>query len=410
MEKLYLIYQLALNKLKNKFDSLYLEFSTLEDNNPIEHLKYRIKKLDSIEEKLKKKSLPPTYDNISKLNDIVGVRIVCSFLNDLEKIIKIIENDPEIKILNHKDYITNPKNNGYTSYHLIIEIPVSLLNETVYVKAEIQVRTIAMDMWASLEHKIWYKKGIQLPQDMMEEIYKTTKVCRLVDNNLNKLSEQAPDSSQKQQLDCPLEKDKRYEITILKYQAALKFVEDKINTIYNEYEINGLTNPIEHIKSRIKTSERIVQKLIKQHQELTLDNMENYINDIAGIRIVCSFQSDLEEIISLLKRDETMKIIREKDYVSIPKASGYSAYHLIVQVPIHLKSQTTYVKVEIQIRTIAMDMWASLEHKLCYQKEVDSSITAELKNLASVIRVIDNNMEKTIQKSRNLVTEKKRSR
>ena len=411
MEEIDLVYQLALDKLKGKFDSLYLEFSKVGLNNPIEHIKYRIKKLNSIEDKLKKKDLAVTLENIHRLNDVVGVRLVCSFLDDMYQIIDIIEKDQEIKILNRKDYVSHPKKSGYMSYHLIVDIPVTLLSGIVFVKAEIQIRTIAMDMWASLEHKIWYKKGIELPMEMMQEIYKTSEICQLVDNNLNVLSKQANFVEKSGAgFDYSWMRNLQYEFMYLKYESALKVVLNKISTIYHEYELSEEINPIEHIKSRLKTPDRIMAKLGKMATNFSVEEIEKYVNDIAGIRIVCSFRSDLDEIVSLIKKDESLEVIKEKDYVNHPKESGYSSYHLLVRVPLYLQEGLTYAKVEIQVRTIAMDMWASLEHKLCYQKATSDDLKQELKNLSSVIRVIDENMEKTIQQSRDLVIEKKRCR
>lgn len=412
IKKTFLKYELVLEKLKTKFNSLYLQYQTLGENNPIEHLKYRIKKIDSIEEKLKKSGYEFTSENITRLNDIVGVRIICSFLNDMNEIIEFIKNDPELEIVTIKDYISYPKESGYSSYHMIVKVPIVIGNEVVYVKAEIQVRTITMDMWASLEHKIWYKKGIQLPIQIMREIDNANQVCKEMDICLNKLI-----MDKKKQLhfnkvkSLPLSlKGREFDLSMLKYARALATLEDKINTIYEEYEKDGAINPIEHVKGRLKSSDRIYTKLKKNVSVISLENMDKYVNDIAGIRVVCSFRSDLYEILNLLKNNLGLEIIKEKDFISAPKKSGYMGYHLLVKVPVYLKSGVQMVKVEIQVRTIAMEVWASVEHKLCYQKEVDSSIREELKNFSSVIRVIDENMEKIIQESRLLIAQKKRQK
>lgn len=410
-EKIFLKYKIALDKLKMKFNSLYLEYATLGENNPIEHLKYRIKKIDSIEEKLNKTGYELTEENIDKLNDIVGVRIVCSFLSDMEEIIDFINSDPEINVLNVKDYIKRPKSSGYMSYHMIVEIPVMISNQVTTVKAEIQVRTIAMDMWASLEHKIWYKKGIQLPKEIMDEIDTTNEICNRMDIVLDDLIRNVNHNNQKDNMLSTKEmKGTTYDITMLKYEAALKIMEGKINNIYEEYERIGSINPIEHIISRIKSKDRILAKLKSNEHDFSVENMQNYINDIAGIRIVCSFQSDLKEIIEIIKSDSSLQIIKEKDYINYPKASGYMGYHLLVLVPIHLKNGTTYVKVEIQLRTIAMEMWASVEHKLCYKKDVDPSVKDELKKLSTIILTIDNNMNKIIEESKLLVERKRKKK
>ncbi len=411
LELLFLKYKLALDVLKNKFNSLNLELSTMWDNNPIEHMKYRLKSIDSIEKKLKKKGLPLSSEIIkNNINDVVGVRVVCSFLNDMEKMIYIIKNDPQIRILKEKDYIQTPKESGYSSYHMIVEIPVLMFHKTEYVRSEIQIRTIAMDMWASLEHKIWYKKNIVLPDNMMEEISKTVYICDCIDKKLNSLIEY--DNNPIKRLNPEVLSaisEKEYEAFMLKYQMALQYIENKIVALFYDYDRNGLINPIEHIKSRIKTKARIYQKLQKKNKEFNLENIQENINDIAGIRVVCSFQSDLEELIqkvtTIIGNDPNLEIVTVKDYVNNPKDSGYSSYHIIVQVPVHLVNGVVMAKVEIQLRTIAMDMWASLEHKLCYQKEVDPKLRKELKDLAGVIHIIDCNMNCIIEETRKIPLE-----
>lgn len=404
LKTLFLKYQLALNNLKNKFDSLYLACSILEDNNPIEHLKYRIKKLDSIEEKLAKSGHSFSEGNIETyLKDVVGVRIVCPFLSDVKKIIKIIEEDKELTILSKKDYISFPKEVGYSSYHIIVEVPVYLDQKQIKVKAEIQVRTISMDMWASLEHKICYKKSIKLSEVMAQKLRNTAEISHMIDVDLNNvLANEKRKSKELSFVNNPNIFPPSVDLSqqMLKYEAALSIMEKKISYLSEEYERSGLTNPIEHIKGRIKSKERIIAKLEKYHQPLTIDNIENYINDIAGIRIVCSFLSDVEEIIQILKNDKTLVIMEEQDYITNPKESGYSSYHMLVRVPVHLNTGITFVKVEIQIRTMVMDMWAILEQRLCYQKEVEPSIKEELKRTSGVLRTIDLNMNETIKTAR----------
>ena len=187
-------------------------------------------------------------------------------------------------------------------------------------------------------------------------------------------------------------------------------MEEKIYSIVEGYNLSDNPNPIEHVKSRLKSDESIGLKLQRENQPLTLDSIEENITDFAGIRIVCSFKSDVEQIISLLKSDTTIQIIEEKDYITHPKESGYKSYHLLVNVPIYLQNGIENIKVEVQIRTIAMDMWASLEHKLCYHKEVDTHTKLELRRLANVVSFIDNNMEEMIGKSRELVALKKKQK
>ncbi len=156
---------------------------------------------------------------------------------------------------------------------------------------------------------------------------------------------------------------------VLIYNSALKQISTKLEILNDEFQHVHMYNPIEHIKSRMKTSESIVKKLKKYGYESTIENMVKYINDIAGIRVICSFTSDIYEIADMIREQSDIKIIGVKDYIVSPKASGYRSYHMLVTVPVYLSDRIVDTKVEIQIRTVAMDFWASLEHKIHYKFE-----------------------------------------
>lgn len=158
------------------------------------------------------------------------------------------------------------------------------------------------------------------------------------------------------------------EVTLI-YNSALKQISTKLEILNDEFQHVHRYNPIEHIKSRIKTSESIVKKLKKYGYESTIQNMVQYINDIAGIRVICSFTSDIYQIAEMIRNQSDIKIISVKDYIVKPKASGYKSYHMLVTVPVYLSDRIVDTKVEIQIRTVAMDFWASLEHKIHYKFE-----------------------------------------
>ncbi len=158
------------------------------------------------------------------------------------------------------------------------------------------------------------------------------------------------------------------EVTLI-YNAALRQMETKMEILNDEFQHVHRYNPIEHIKARIKTPESIVKKLKRDGYESTIDNMVQHINDIAGIRIICSFTSDIFRIADMISEQRDIKVIAVKDYITYPKASGYKSYHMIVTVPVYLSDRTVDTKVEVQIRTVAMDFWASLEHKIHYKFE-----------------------------------------
>ena len=180
----------------------------------------------------------------------------------------------------------------------------------------------------------------------------------------------------------------------LVYNAALKQVETKIEILNDEFQHVHQYNPIEHIKARIKTPESIVKKLKRHGHESTIDNMVKYINDIAGIRIICSFTSDIYQIAKMIRQQKDIQIICEKNYITYPKASGYKSYHMIVTVPVYLSDRIVDTKAEIQIRTVAMDFWASLEHKIHYKFEGDAPehIKSELVECAKMVSDLDSRM------------------
>ena len=178
------------------------------------------------------------------------------------------------------------------------------------------------------------------------------------------------------------------------YNSALKEVGTKLEILNDEFQHVHNYNPIEHIKSRIKTSDSIVKKLKKNGLEPTIENMVENISDIAGIRVICSFESDIYEIAKMLAMQSDIKILDIKDYIKNQKPSGYKSYHLIVLIPIFLSNSVVEAKVEIQIRTIAMDFWASLEHKIHYKFEgnVPGNIKDELVDCARMISNLDAKM------------------
>ena len=182
---------------------------------------------------------------------------------------------------------------------------------------------------------------------------------------------------------------------ILVYTSALHQVETKLEILNDEFQHVHRYNPIEHIKGRIKTPESIVKKLKKNGRESTIDNMIQYVNDIAGIRIICSFTSDIYRIAEILRNQKDITVLSEKDYITYPKASGHKSYHMIVTVPVYLSDRTIDAKVEIQIRTVAMDFWASLEHKIHYKFEGNApeNLKKELVDCAKMVSDLDNRME-----------------
>lgn len=181
---------------------------------------------------------------------------------------------------------------------------------------------------------------------------------------------------------------------ILLYDAALKEINTKLEILNNEFKLTHQYNPIEHITSRVKSPESIAKKIRRDGHELTVHNIIKYINDVAGIRIICSFTSDIYRIADAITNQSDIKILKIKDYIQNPKPNGYMSYHMIVSVPIFLSETVVDTKVEIQIRTIAMDFWASLEHKIYYKFEGNApeNIRKDLKECADLVAYLDRKM------------------
>ena len=184
-------YTLAKEKIENELKIMMNNFINKYNYNPIEHYKSRIKSKESIVNKLRKKNLDVNVENmINNIRDIVGVRLVCSFLTDIYDIVSLISNILDINIIERKDYISNPMDNGYTSYHLIVSVPIKYNNIKEYVNVEIQIRTVAQDFWASLNHKIQYKHEENVPDNIKEEMYEYSMIINQLDRkmvNLNKV-------------------------------------------------------------------------------------------------------------------------------------------------------------------------------------------------------------------------------
>ena len=178
------------------------------------------------------------------------------------------------------------------------------------------------------------------------------------------------------------------------YNAALKEVNTKLEILNDEFQHVHQYNPIEYFKSRIKTAESIVKKLKRYGYESSIENMVTHVNDIAGIRIVCSFTSDIYRIAEMIGKQNDLTVVSVKDYIKSPKASGYKSFYMLVTVPIFLSDRVVDTKVEIQIRTIAMDFWASLEHKIYYKFEGNAPeyISKELRDCSEMVSMLDARM------------------
>ncbi len=182
------------------------------------------------------------------------------------------------------------------------------------------------------------------------------------------------------------------------YRCAIMEVETKFRVLDLQLSLSGESNPIESIKTRLKTPESIIGKAQKRGIPLTLESIEENLFDIAGVRVICSFQDDIYKLADCLLQQDDIRLIERKDYIAYPKPNGYRSLHLIVEVPIFLQNEKRLMKVEVQLRTIAMDFWASLEHKMRYKKGIDNlanyeQIASQLQMCAEMSAILDAQMQ-----------------
>ncbi len=189
-------YRCAMLEIETKFKVLNEQFSLQHERNPIESIKCREKSIESIQEKLSRKGLPLTMEAIeSNLNDVAGVRVICSFVDDIYMLADCLLQQDDVKLIERKDYIKNPKPNGYRSLHLIVEVPVFLQNEKKMVRAEVQLRTIAMELWANLEHRLRYKK--ELSEDVLKRTALELAECAMITYTLDEKMQRVRDIIEK---------------------------------------------------------------------------------------------------------------------------------------------------------------------------------------------------------------------
>ncbi|MBP2031937.1 putative GTP pyrophosphokinase [Clostridium algifaecis] len=186
----YILLEGAINEVISRLNIIQKYRVTQQFKDPIEHYKTRIKSANSMKEKLRRKNLPVTVESaLNKIHDAAGIRVICPFLDDIYWIVKMLKNQQDINVIKEKDYIHNPKPNGYRSYHMILQVPVHLENQVKLVYCEVQIRTIAMDSWASLEHQLKYKKNIPNDKTIVEELKRCADEIASTDLNLQTISD-----------------------------------------------------------------------------------------------------------------------------------------------------------------------------------------------------------------------------
>ena len=180
-------YHAAIKEVSTKLEVLDNEFSIKHDYNPIHHMQCRLKSLKSIYEKLERKGMPKEFKSITEITDLAGVRVVCNYINDIYTVEDSLLRQDDIKLLKRKDYIENPKESGYRSLHLVVEVPIFLSDKTYNMPVEIQIRTIAMDTWASLEHELKYKRTKDMPEKVAQELKDCAKSMAELDATMQRI-------------------------------------------------------------------------------------------------------------------------------------------------------------------------------------------------------------------------------
>lgn len=188
-----------------------------------------------------------------------------------------------------------------------------------------------------------------------------------------------------------LEMLEQYDVLMMRYDSAIREVRTKLEVLNDELSLTSAQSPISSIQSRRKKTASIIDKLKKLDKELTIESIIANLNDVAGIRVICRFVDDIYKIARMLARQDDIKLIEVKDYIKNPKPNGYRSYHMIVEVPVFFASGKVLMRVEVQIRTIAMDFWANLEHQMKYKQDIEEAdvIMAELKECADTIADTD---------------------
>lgn len=217
----------------------------------------------------------------------------------------------------------------------------------------------------------------------------------MIENNVEQFTSLIP---QKAELETVFSAAEPFQRLMSYYRCAIMEVETKFRVLDVQLALEGENNPIETIKTRLKKPESILSKLQRRNLPLSLEAIEQNLFDIAGVRVICSFPEDIYKLADSLIRQDDVTLIERKDYIQTPKPNGYRSLHLIVETPIFLQQEKRMMKVEVQLRTIAMDFWASLEHKLRYKKELDSHVDYEhisqkLRACADMSALLDNQME-----------------
>lgn len=195
-----------------------------------------------------------------------------------------------------------------------------------------------------------------------------------------------------------------FEEQMMMYTAAIREVRTKFEVLNDEFKVKSKRNPIHYIDSRVKTPASILEKMHRRGYPVTLESMQENMHDIAGVRVICTYGSDIYAVSEMLMKQDDVKVLLVKDYIKNPKPNGYRSLHLVIEIPVFFSDHKQFIKVEVQIRTVAMDFWASLEHQIRYKTEGKPSeeISNDLLECAEIIHETDYRMEQLYEKMKQL--------
>ncbi len=388
------IYKIAEGLLNTYLHVIKSEYDREKVHGDIQFITSRIKSLDSIAIKLNNDGLDFNLSNMNSINDIVGARIVCVDLDDVNRTIEMIKSMPNLRIINEKNYIDYPKESGYKSYHIIVEIDVPVNGVMIPVKAEIQVRTLLMDAWSSLEHELVYKNKNCSEDSVSELLYFSHKLSVLESTMLNIRNKEIGKRNEHTQRRIKKANKDAFNDYRFVYEIAADILNNYIEIAKSEYYKNDRNSAIQKPTTpRVKSIDSIDRKLAKQDLEFNLTNINEKINDMVLSRIICLDLDDVHEMVDIIKKSPIFNIVQEKDYIKNPKESGYRAYHLIVEVSVPFSTGNVPVRCEIQVKTLLMDAWSSLEHETIYKNpDCSDRSRMELKDYSYILDEMDRNM------------------
>ena len=411
-------YSSALDILDTHLQLRIDNYQRNNDTKIVEHYSKRLKKGKSVLKKLEDKKCKFSAENIEEIvKDVVGIRIVCPFIDDVYKIRDLIRSSDFIDIYQEKDYIKEPKKTGYQSLHLLVKVPVRIDNRIEKIKAEIQVRNVAMDAWAAVEHRIKYKpigskKNVITDEDK-NTLINCSRALKGLEERMSDLFN--PEYNQKYKIENndnvnqAIFNTHELKKNDFEYNAALKILKTHLHESIKYFELVNGTKKVEHYDERIKTLDSTLRKLKEKGCDLTIDSLQENVRDYAGVRLVCPFIDDVYDIVDLIKSSDLLEVYQIKDYIKHPKESGYQSVHLLVNVPVVVGDNIKKIKAEIQVRTLSMDAWAAIEERIKYLVQNNNLTSKQLEALqifARSFQEIDEFYNKLNRKMKNDSKEK----